>query len=58
MRYTLGVVLMAFALGFFLYQIPPVQVFFSSNDLNGMFQLASFLILVYILYLLIKRERK
>ncbi|MDC3414593.1 hypothetical protein NC797_11295 [Aquibacillus sp. 3ASR75-11] len=56
MLYTFLVILGSFILGFILYQISPIQVIFEHTDLLGMFQIANFIILVVILYLLLKKR--
>ncbi|RPF57071.1 hypothetical protein [Aquisalibacillus elongatus] len=54
MLYTFLIVLGSLILGFLLYQVPLIQQVFSHSDLSGMFQLANFIILIVILYLLLK----
>ncbi|GAA0499737.1 hypothetical protein GCM10008986_28720 [Salinibacillus aidingensis] len=53
MLYSVLVVLASLILGFILYQVPLVQ---SILDISGMFQIANFIMLVVILYLLLEKR--
>lgn len=55
---TLLVVLIAFIVGFVLFQFRFIQEVFFADDLFGIFQLSTFLILVYILHLLLNKEKE
>ncbi|QHS23170.1 hypothetical protein GWK91_09510 [Virgibacillus sp. MSP4-1] len=56
MLYTVVTVLASLILGFILYQVPLVQSIFNYTDLLGMFQIANFIIMVVILYLLLEKR--
>lgn len=58
MLHTVTVVFIALILGFILYQLPFISPIFNNIDYTGMFQISNFLILVYILYLTVRNEKK